>query len=952
MLARLLVLFVLANISSFLSAQGIGTTTGTLGGNTHDESGVSLPGVLITATGRDGLKTTTTDPDGKYIFPYLIPGNYDVRAELDGFTTVEQNNIWIGLGQRAEISFLMRTTVHEDVLVMDESALLVDLTSTSTVTNISDRFVQTIPLGRSLADMIYMAPGVVNAGILGANFSISGGSGLDNTYIVDGVVVTHPGFGGLGSVSNNQTAGIRNPLGGNGLPVDMVREVQVITAGFEPEYGESQGGVINVITKSGTNNFHGQGYTYFAPPSAGDSFSKDDMGADVGINMGGPLVKNRLFFFGAYNFTSSETALFLQPDNPGYAVLKEVTNRTTTNSYSMKVSGNLTSRHTLDFSASGDPSFRPLSNQDGFGLNTFVDPRLAQSEWQFGTNSQALRWNGILRPNMFIEAVAGRFHTEYFNNPTPAYIDVARVVDFTRGGIDIGGMGGNVDFFGTNWQYSTKFTNLWKNHQFRYGLQYEDISFSSINQRTGGPFTAFNGDVVTNGYRVDIYDGADFGLTIPLVYVVNAGHLSGLKPTATKYFNWFAQDSWAITSNLSVSLGIRWEVQNIKGEGEGGTEVTFNNNWAPRIGATYDYLKNGKSKIFAHYGRFVEKLPNGVATGFTPGRLSYSIFSDAYLTHLLDGYFGVGPLGPGTSVVEGYGSSESPYQTGAQYSNEWVAGIEQEVKPGFSLGAHFIYRNIGRVVENVLVDSNSPCISLPQGGCARRPLTVEESIQMDQTLPGIIGVLTNVDGHLPGVPALVRDYKAIEITLEKRVSNRWQLMGSYRYAQLIGNYEGGDSNIGPAANYAVSSFNRFDYSRGPLPNDIRNMVKLFSSYQWRDLNYGVSFYFQTGRPISALTVGDLGSFLVSPRGSYGRTDAITSLDVHADYSIHILQNQQATIGFDVFNLFNSHGVTAVNEVKEEYDLLLQIHPPRGEEFLAPAEQQPSRSYRFLLRYSF
>lgn len=947
MLARLLALLVLVNLPCVLSAQGIGSSTGTLAGVAHDESRVSLPGVLITVTGRDGSKTTTTDPDGKYIFPYLIPGNYDVRAELDGFTTIEQNNIGIGLGQRAEISFLMRATVHEDVLVMDEAAPLVDLTSTSTVTNISDRFAQTIPLGRSLADMIYMAPGVVNAGILGANFSISGGSGLDNTYIVDGVVVTHPGFGGLGSVSNNQAAGIRKPLGGNGLPVEMIKEVQVITAGFEPEYGESQGGVINVITKSGANNFHGQGYTYFAPPSAGDSFSKDDMGADVGINMGGPILKNKLFFFGAYNFTSSETALFLQPHNPGYAVLKDVTNKTTTNSYSMKVTGNLTSRHTLDFSASGDPSFRPLSNQDGFGLNTFVDPRLAQSEWQFGTNSQALRWTGILRPNMFVEAVAGRFHTEYFNNPNPATIDVARVVDWTMGGIDIGGMGGNVDFFGTNWQYSTKFTNLWKNHQFHYGLQYEDISFTTINQRTGGPFTAYNGDVVTIGYRVDIYDGEDYGQ--PLVYVVNAGHLSGVKPTATKYFNWFAQDSWAITSNLSVSLGIRWEVQNIKGEGEGGTEVTFNNNWAPRIGAAYDYLKNGKSKLFAHYGRFFEKLPNGVATGFTPGRLSYSFFSDADLdlTHLLDGHPGAVS---GTSQVEGYGSSESPYQTGAQYSNEWVAGIEQEVKGGFSLGAHFIYRNAGRVVENVLVDSNSPCISLPQGGCVHKPLTVEESIQMDQTLPGIIGVLTNVDGHLAGVPELVRDYKAIEITVEKRLSNRWQLMGSYRYAQLIGNYEGGDSNLSSAANYAVSSFNRFEYSSGPLPNDIRNMVKLFSSYQWRALNTGASFYFQTGRPISAFTEGDLGAFLVSPRGGYGRTDPITSLDVHADYSIHVLQDHQVTVGFDVFNLFNSHGVTAVDEVRESYDPLLQVET--REEFLSPAEQQPSRSYRFLLRYSF
>ena len=105
------------------------------------------------------------------------------------------------------------------------------------------------------------------------------------------------------------------------------KEVQVITAGFEPEYGEAQGGVINVITKSGSNNFHGQGYTYYSPVAAGTSFYQEQYGADAGVNVGGPIIKNKLFFFGAYNLTTSKTTLFLQPELPGYAVLKEVTNK-------------------------------------------------------------------------------------------------------------------------------------------------------------------------------------------------------------------------------------------------------------------------------------------------------------------------------------------------------------------------------------------------------------------------------------------------------------------------------------------------------------------------------------------------------------------------------------------------------------------------------------------------
>ncbi|HSP06720.1 MAG TPA: hypothetical protein VLR94_06050, partial [Acidobacteriota bacterium] len=133
----------------------------------------------------------------------------------------------------------------------------------------------------------------------------------------------------------------------------------------------------------------------------------------------------------------------------------------------------------------------------------------------------------------------------------------------------------------------------------------------------------------------------------------------------------------------------------------------------------------------------------------------------------------------------------------------------------------------------------------------------------------------------------------------------------------------------------------------------RNMVKLFSSYAWRsNLNTGISFYFQTGRPITPLTDGDFGAFPISPRGTLGRTDSIASVDVHASYNIRVLRSQQITLGMDVFNLFNLHGVTAVDGIAENYyDHPLQpIQDNRT--FLDPIDNQPPRSIRFLLRYSF
>src|SRR5262249_25929033 len=144
---------------------------------------------------------------------------------------------------------------------------------------------------------------------------------------------------------------------------------------------------------------------------------------------------------------------------------------------------------------------------------------------------------------------------------------------------------------GTNMQYSIKLTNLWENHQFRYGLQFEDISYSRTRHRTGPPLVLFNGQV-SDEYRVDV----SFNNENEKVYEVDAWPPnSEWGQTSSKYLDWFAQDSWNLTPALNITAGVRWEQQQIKEEREG-HGFALNNNWAPRIGATYDYLKNGKSK--------------------------------------------------------------------------------------------------------------------------------------------------------------------------------------------------------------------------------------------------------------------------------------------------------------------------------------------------------------------
>ncbi|HXI28047.1 MAG TPA: carboxypeptidase regulatory-like domain-containing protein, partial [Vicinamibacterales bacterium] len=223
-------------------------TTGTLKGRVIDAQGLAVPGVTVTATGPQGAKTAVTDSDGRFSMPFLTPGSYAVRAELQGFKAVQQSNVIVSLGQTVDLSSLkMEVGGLTETVQVTASTPVVDTASTTTGAVLSSDMFSQVPVGRRVSDTLYMAPGVSSSGSAGsANPSISGGSGLENQYVIDGVNVTNQGYGALGSYSI-----IFGSLG-NATPFDFVKEVQVKTGGYEAEFGQATGGVVNVVTKSGS----------------------------------------------------------------------------------------------------------------------------------------------------------------------------------------------------------------------------------------------------------------------------------------------------------------------------------------------------------------------------------------------------------------------------------------------------------------------------------------------------------------------------------------------------------------------------------------------------------------------------------------------------------------------------------------------------------------------------
>ncbi len=230
---RQLVWALLLLVASFGIASAQETTSGSITGTVVDAQGAPIPGATVSVVSDQGTKTFVTDSNGRFFAPYLTPGRYSVKVELPGFSPVEQKNIDVHLGQRLDLpSLTLKVGGLSEVIEVVGAAPTVDTSSTTTGGVLESEALKRLPVGRNFTDTLYLVPGVSDSSGVGkANPSISGASGLDNSYIVDGVNIGNTGYGAVGSYSI-----VFGSLG-NGVTTDFIKETQVKTGGFEAEYG-------------------------------------------------------------------------------------------------------------------------------------------------------------------------------------------------------------------------------------------------------------------------------------------------------------------------------------------------------------------------------------------------------------------------------------------------------------------------------------------------------------------------------------------------------------------------------------------------------------------------------------------------------------------------------------------------------------------------------------------
>jgi outer membrane receptor protein involved in Fe transport len=635
--------------------------SGSIQGTVKDEKGAAIAGAEVTATSASLVRPqkTTTDNDGRYIFPTLPIGLYTVTASQSGFSTTQKENIDLRIGTQLKLDLEMPVGGVSGSVTVTSNADALDVTSSKTGTNITERFIETTPKGRGFNSILTAAPGVIfdtragsaGAGMTGTNgnnppggvggYSVNGASGSENAFVIDGVEVSNVRNAALGRES--------------AIPFEFVREVQVQSGGFEAQYGGATGGVVNVITKSGSDEFHGEGAVMFSnsllnsrargfwqrsPTSAitAEFFrQKEDDYTDIypGGSLSGPIIKQRLHFFTSYfpEFHRTERSI-------AFASGPKTTVNRLTRHFGM---ARLDWAPTQKIQVNTSYLWTPIRSK---GLLTGTDPRIAPATSDFSTGGGYTPANAYTASFTWTPTskvvFSARYGYKYLNdkgntyglptNPLIIY-DTCNNVSATTCTSYIPGPGGltpppavqqatgfqnTISTFNTVFDITTRH-NVYldgsylanvagQQHILKGGFAINRIENRVKDDYPNGLFRFAWGEGFTRGTLTNVR--GEYGY-----YIWRDGirHDSGAN---SRNEGFYIQDQWKVTSRVTLNLGVRFEneflppfTHVVNGQPVPNPIVFgWGDKIAPRIGGAWDVLGTGKWKLSASWGQFYDTM--------------------------------------------------------------------------------------------------------------------------------------------------------------------------------------------------------------------------------------------------------------------------------------------------------------------------------------------------------
>jgi len=917
----------------FVATGAFAQTTGSIAGRVQDSSGGSLPGVTVEARSPalQGSRIAVSDARGDYRLALLPPGLYSVSYKLEGFAPETRKGITVSLGKETTADASMKPATSGEITVTAEAPVL-DSSSTTVGTNFGTRAIETLPTQRNYAAVVQVAPGVTTDASPSNpdqdTISVYGSSGAENSYFIDGM----------------NTTGVEYGFQGKQLNFEFIREVNVKTGGYEAEFGRSTGGIINVITKSGGNEYSGDVFGYYdndalqanAKPVVDNAlagFRRNDYGIDVG----GYMLKDKLWFFAAYDRVSNRLDHVL-PAGPAAGSIVPTNSRR--NYGSAKLTYNVAPNQSIVVTYLQDPRADTGAIFDA-SHSLIGDPSTYLGRQDFGGRDYALRYDGTIASSWIFSATAGRHREANSVGPGTQAGAGIQYRDAVNDFYQTGGFGLIQDKRFDRKAFGGSATRYFAGHEIKGGLDFETQDADVTKAMSGGQ-------------QVDVIFLKDSGKTVyrhfywttPDATVANAPVSALVASPRHKNTAAYLQDRWSM-NNVTVNAGVRWDRQQIV-DAAGVTQIDLKKDYAPRLGIAWDPNGDHKTKVFASLGRFYEQIPMDlVIRSFSyerqPAIINFSPTSTAPDPAAEALY------GTGSKILGGFTEPSDPNLKN-QYLTEYILGGEREVVTDVAVGVKGIYRSYGRIIEDFLcADDGTYCIGNPGQGIMKQIFGLDYTTLYDAPKPE-------------------RKYRGVQLDVTKRYSKNWQAMASYIYSKLEGNYDGeyapftnvgADPNISAMYDYYDFFTNGSDLktitNHGPLSNDRRHQFKFSGVYNTPyKLSVGVSAYWRSGTPLTRYGYSDAYGryeFFLTERGGEGRTPSNYDADLHLGYPIAV-RGVTVNVLLDVFNILNTQRAVLLDErwgfAEEDNASPTPVNPNYGKPFL----RTPPTSARLGVRISF
>ncbi len=956
-------------VAGTLQAQ---SSTGTLSGRvTAGEEG--MPGVTITATSpaMQGQRATSSEANGNYILRGLPAGVYAVKFEIAGFRILEET-VKISVAQTQYVDAVMvPEAVTGEIVVTDRwETVPVGVTGAGTV---EQSQLDQLPVPRALESAVLLMAGTTTTGSLD-QISISGGQSTENLYTMNGIVLND-------NVRNQPMAMYIE---------DAVQETTVLTSGISAEHGRFSGGVINMITKSGGNDFSGSfrvsldndAWTAETPLTAS---RVDDVNSTFEATLGGPLWRDRIWFFAALRDRSEEVA------NQTLVSAIPFVQTTDNTRIEAKLTGLLSQSHRL---------FGTYSRQDTPTTNQIyppIPPMAVESidpEADYVNEGFSLAYSGVLGSNFFIEAQYSQrdFSIIGSGGDDASLSGGSFIWDLLNYGVfnapwfcgepcrDIERNNQNL-YAKASWFLSTE--NL-GTHDLVFGIDTFDDQGIEDNHQSASDWYVFTWvpQDFSSGTPMAVFETFGFGFSYSPIAELSQG--SSFKTDSA-----FANDTWHIGDTVTVSVGIRYDAND--GTDASGAKVVSDSRFSPRLGLTWDLSGNGKWVLNASAGRYVSAIQGSLANaGSAAGNPAYLQYvyagppvyaselgsNEAALEAVFDWFFNVygGPENPAL-LIYAWLPGLTPLideRLASPYADEISLGLAMNLGQQGVLRADYVHREYGDFYSAETVPGRFT--------------------GSDLTGPLDLQTLVNDDSMLE------REYDALMLRFENRFGERWSVGGTYTLSRTRGNSEGES-----ASGFAVPDFSRsyteykeasWDRPIGYLGSDQRHKLRAWAIWDAlasarHNISISVLGSYLSGTPYSAVgsidaapTVAAVGNpgyiyppayldYYFSDRGAF-RTDDITSIDLALNYSFTapiLGTDVDLFVQFDVANAFNEDGIVRVNSavLTSINDPSLQsfnamdeapvegVHWRKGPDFGQPQSEdsfQVPRTYRFSLGFRF